>query len=543
LYADLAAAQVDELRTLREAAADQPVVDTLTRAVRALLGSASAEANPDAHFTELGGDSLSALTFSNLLHEIFGIVVPVGDIIGPATNLGQLAEYIEAERGSGAKRPTFATVHGQGTAQLHASDLTLDKFIDVTRLADAKTLPHTAGRPHTVLLTGANGYLGRFLCLEWLERLSQTGGRLICVVRGGDAVTARTRLEGVFDSGDPELLRHFHELAADHLEVLSGDIGQPNLGLDEATWDRLAQSVDLIVHSAALVNHVLPYGQLFGPNVVGTAELIHLAITTRIKPITYLSTVAVAMSVGPVDFQEDGDIRAISPVRRIDETYANGYANSKWAGEVLLREAHALCGLPVAVFRSDMILAHTRYIGQLNVPDAFTRLIFSLLATGIAPRSFYETDAQGNRSRAHYDGLPADFVAKSITILGEQATEGFRSFDVMNPYDDGVSQDTFVDWLIDAGHKIQRIDDYKDWLARFETALRALPEKQRQQTVLPLLNAYQKPEKPLRGAPAPTEVFHAAVREAKIGAGKDIPHLSAPLIDKYVTDLQYLGLL
>jgi fatty acid CoA ligase FadD9 len=175
--------------------------------------------------------------------------------------------------------------------------------------------------------------------------------------------------------------------------------------------------------------------------------------------------------------------------------------------------------------------------------------MFSLLATVIAPRSFYEIDAGENRSRAHYDGLPVDFVAESvatlgsITTLGEQATEGFRSFDVMNPYDDGVSLDTFVDWLIDAGHKIQRIDDYADWLARFETTLGALPEKQRQQTVLPLLNAYQRPQKPLRAAPAPTEVFHAAVRAAEIGAEEGIPHLSATLIDKYVTDLQHLGLL
>jgi fatty acid CoA ligase FadD9 len=44
----------------------------------------------------------------------------------------------------------------------------------------------------------------------------------------------------------------------------------------------------------------------------------------------------------------------------IDDRYANGYANSKWAGEVLLRETHDLCGLPVAVFRCDMILADTR---------------------------------------------------------------------------------------------------------------------------------------------------------------------------------------
>ncbi len=344
------------------------------------------------------------------------------------------------------------------------------------------------------------------------------------------------------------MVQRFRDLAVDHLEVITGDIGEPNLGLDQATWERLAQRVDLIVHPAALVNHVLPYGQLFGPNVVGTAELIRLAITTRIKPITYLSTVAVAMSVQPANFAEDGDIRMISPVRPIDANYANGYANSKWAGEVLLREAHDLCGLPVAVFRSDMILAHSRYAGQLNVPDAFTRLVFSLLVTGIAPWSFYEPSDPDNRVDAHYDGLPADFVAESVTTLGEQiatadeAAATYRSFDVMNPHDDGISLDVFVDWLIAAGNDIRRIDDYDEWLGRFATALRALPDRQRQHSVLPLLDAYRKPEKPLRGAPAPTDVFRSAVQMAKIGADKDIPHLSAALIDKYVSDLQLLGL-
>ena len=80
-----------------------------------------------------------------------------------------------------------------------------------------------------------------------------------------------------------------------------------------------------------------------------------------------------------------------SPTRKVDDSYANGYANSKWAGEVLLREANELCGLPVAVFRCDMILADTKYVGQLNVPDMFTRLMLSLVASGVAPGSFYET--------------------------------------------------------------------------------------------------------------------------------------------------------
>ncbi|MGD1174437.1 SDR family oxidoreductase, partial [Mycobacterium seoulense] len=192
------------------------------------------------------------------------------------------------------------------------------------------------------------------------------------------------------------LLRHFEELA-DHLEVVAGDKGEANLGLDPQTWQRLAETVDLIVDAAALVNTVLPYRELFGPNVMGTAELIRFALTTKIKPYTYVSTSAVGHQVERSLFTEDADIRAISPTRTIDNSYGNGYPNSKWAGEVLLREAHDLCGMPVSVFRSDVILADTTYAGQLNVPDVFTRTALSLLATGVAPSSFFQLDAEGNR--------------------------------------------------------------------------------------------------------------------------------------------------
>ncbi|MEU7632593.1 carboxylic acid reductase [Nocardia sp. NPDC049220] len=542
LYAELADAQANELLDLRHVAADLPVLDTVRRAAKALLGCASTDLRPDAHFSDLGGDSLSALSLSNLLQTAFGVEVPVSVVISPANGLRQIADYVVAERDSGTRRPTFDSVHGTG-AQVRAADLTLDEFIDARTLADAVALPRPTGAAHTVLLTGSNGYLGRFLCMEWLERLNATGGTLICLVRGGDQAAARKRLDAAFDSGDPGLIQHFQELAADTLEVLAGDIGEPNLGLDEATWDRLADSVDLVVHPAALVNHVLPYRQLFGPNVAGTAELIRLAITTRLKAFTYLSTVAVAAQIDPATFDEDADIREISPVRVVDESYANGYGNSKWAGEVLLREANDLCGLPVAVFRSDMILAHSRYAGQLNVPDMFTRLLLSLIATGIAPLSFYETDGEGNRQRAHYDGLPADFTAEAITTLGAAAASGFQTFDVLNPHDDGLSLDVFVDWLIDSGHPIERIADFGEWSDRFETALRGLREKQRHASLLPLLHAYRRPAPAVRGSVLPAKKFRSAVQAATIGFDHDIPHLSRRLIEKYVTDLELRNLL
>ena len=280
LYTDLAQGQATELRELRQRGAARPVIETISRGAAALLGTAAADLSPDAHFTDLGGDSLSALTFANLLREIFDIDVPVGVIVSPANDF-RLLPNTSKRNASGSTRPTFASVHGRGATEIHAGDLTLDKFLDAQTLATAPALPYPSQEVRTVLLTGATGFLGRYLALEWLERMHLVGGKVICLVRAKDDATAQLRLDEIFDSGDADLLSHYRRLAAEHLEVLAGDKGESDLGLDRMTWQRLADTVDLIVDPAALVNHVLPYDQLFGPNVVGTAELIRLALTTK----------------------------------------------------------------------------------------------------------------------------------------------------------------------------------------------------------------------------------------------------------------------
>ncbi|OBF21935.1 carboxylic acid reductase [Mycobacterium sp. ACS4331] len=543
LYVDLAEGQAGELSRLRASSGAGPALDTVSRAAGALLGTSAADLRPDAQFADLGGDSLSALTFANLLHDIFGVDVPVGVIVSPATDLQAIADFIDAQRTGGSRRPTYDSIHGRAATEVKAADLTLDRFLDPAILAAAPTLPGPASEIRTVLLTGATGFLGRYLALEWLERMDLVGGKVICLVRAKDDATARARLDATFDSGDAALTAHYRELAADHLEVLAGDKGEEDLGLDRQTWQRLADTVDLIVDPAALVNHVLPYSQLFAPNALGTAELIRIALTSRIKPFVYVSTIGVGAGIEPGKFVEQADIRQISPVRRVDDSYANGYGNSKWAGEVLLREAHDLCGLPVSVFRCDMILADTTYAGQLNLPDMFTRLMLSLVATGIAPGSFYELGPDGARQRAHYDGLPVEFIAEAISTLGSHVVDGFETYHVMNPYDDGIGLDEYVDWLIEAGYPVNRIADYGEWLQRFEKSLRALPDRQRQASLLPLLHNYQRPQPPLNGAMAPTDAFRAAVQEAKIGADKDIPHVDRAVIVKYISDLKLLGVL
>ncbi|CAM2983490.1 thioester reductase domain-containing protein, partial [Mycobacterium simiae] len=496
----------------------------------------------DDSFFDLGGDSISAMRLIATLNTALDTRLTVRTLFD-APSVGALSRQVDRH----TLDPRFVSVHGGQPERLRAADLTLDKFLDRQTLSVAAALPMPGSRLRTVLLTGATGFLGRYLVLQLLEQLELVDGTLICLVRDSCDADALRRLEKIFDSGDPRLLAHFRDLAAGRLRVIAGDKAQARLGLDEQTWQQLVESVDLIVDSAALVNGVLPYEELFGPNVGGTAELIRLALTARLKPYVYVSTANVGDQVDPSAFAEDADIRVVSPTRVNDGGPVTGYANSKWAGEVLLREAHDLCALPVVVFRSSMILADTSYLGQLNVADLVTRMVLSVVATGIAPGSFYQRDANGNRQRAHYDGLPVEFVAEAIATLGAQAVDGFQTYHVMNPHDDGIGLDTYVDWLIEAGYPIERIDDFDLWLQRFEAGLRRLPQRRRQHTVLALLQSagprYLRPATPAPPTSASTARFRAAVQEAKIGSDNDIPHVSAPILVKYVTDLQLLGLL
>ncbi len=115
------------------------MLETVGRAARALLGASSADLKAATQFLELGGDSLSALSFSNLLRELFDVEVPVGVVLSPANDLQAVADYIEAERVSGLRRPSPASVHGADAAEVSAAELALEKFIDADTLRAASS--------------------------------------------------------------------------------------------------------------------------------------------------------------------------------------------------------------------------------------------------------------------------------------------------------------------------------------------------------------------------------------------------------------------
>ena len=83
------------------------------------------------------------------------------------------------------------------------------------------------------------------------------------------------------------------------------------------------------------------YRELFASNVVGTTEIICLALTHHMKPLVFMSSIATALL--PAEgrtLDESADIRAVLPEVEPTSEVVDGYATTKWAGEVLLREAY-----------------------------------------------------------------------------------------------------------------------------------------------------------------------------------------------------------
>ncbi|MFI0743259.1 acyl carrier protein [Streptomyces sp. NPDC021100] len=67
LYTESAERESGELQALCREGPARPVPETVLRAARALLGHGREDLHPGTRFLELGGDSLSTLTFARLL--------------------------------------------------------------------------------------------------------------------------------------------------------------------------------------------------------------------------------------------------------------------------------------------------------------------------------------------------------------------------------------------------------------------------------------------------------------------------------------------
>ena len=514
----------------------QLLATTVREQLAAVLRVAPAKIEASTPFRALGIDSLMGLELRNRLQSALGVALPVSAVIHPNACVDRLAAELRALLQHNAPTAlTAAHIHGAQATQLRASDLRLQRFIPEV-LRSLPPLPAAAAAAadppaQAVLLTGANGFLGRFILLNLLQAMAmeKSGGRVVCLIRAASDDAAMLRLRNAFGGVDPSLEAMFGRLAQpERLSVYAADLAQPQLGLSAARHAELAAQIDCIVHVGALVNHAFGYAQLFEPNVLGTVELARLALTQRRKAFNFISSTAWINDLGrSTPVREDESAEGLSPTRTLSDGYISGYATSKWACEVLLGDLQRLGQMPVNIFRCSLLLPHRAYAGQLNADDFFTRLVVGLIATGIAPPSFHAKSPQP------FDGLPVDAAAADIARLALQPRQGLHHWHVANAHRNGASMDQVLEWVRSAGYRIEPVGPYAHWYSRFKGMLEALPEPQRRHSSLPAIYQWEQP------------VPHLVPLDASALqlSGAELPAMNEAYLRHCLTQMRALGLI
>ncbi|CAL8469078.1 g8619 [Coccomyxa elongata] len=175
---------------------------------------------------------------------------------------------------------------------------------------------------------------------------------------------------------------------------------------------------------------------------------------------------------------------------------------------------------------------------QINPTDFFTRLLCSIVYTGMAPQTFY-AEPRGNEE--HFDGLPVDFVSNIITTTALAERSGISTYHVVNPHwDDKVSLDAIVNWMESCGYKLRRFEDYGEWFQEFKAALESLERPLQSNSSLPIIHQWQKPLSQTPDLKFDAEQLRKKAQEL---TKKDIPSLDEAFVWQNLRHLAALQLI
>ena len=249
-------------------------------------------------------------------------------------------------------------------------------------------MPAAPGSPlhfREVLLTGATGFLGRYVLRDLL--CHDAGLVVHCVIRAADDQHGLERLRRAMQEAEI-----WDEAFASRTRVVVGDVTAVRFGLSEADFDVLCDTIDAVYHFAADVNLASSYLAIRKANVFSTRNVIELCLRKRCKHLFYAST----MGVFPQAFcgysTEFGDCRIehqmqpdLASMKRMFPIAWLGYPWSKLVSEQALLFAHA-AGVPLAVFRLPR--TGTAGTGHTNPHDATVRILAAIVEVELMPRGF-----------------------------------------------------------------------------------------------------------------------------------------------------------
>lgn len=187
----------------------------------------------------------------------------------------------------------------------------------------------------TILLTGANGYIGRHLLMAMLEK----GHKVIALVR---------RKNGQLEDRLDAVLKTFGSLWSNHIEVIEADITADGCGLSPAARNNLhTLDIHACVHCAGLTrfdDHLAE--EIFEHNMHGVRRVFELCRRLEISHFHHISTSFVAGEYTDIFRESDLDV---------EQTFRNPYERAKYDAEKYLHKAAVESNICIHIYRPSIV--------------------------------------------------------------------------------------------------------------------------------------------------------------------------------------------
>lgn len=312
-----------------------------------------------------------------------------------------------------------------------------------------------------VLLTGITGFLGKVL-LEKVLRSCPDVGTVFVLIREKKGQKCRDRLNKILGE---ELFEPLHKQKPEvfqKVQLVVGDIVQPDMGMCNSDRERVIKEVSVVVHGAASVRFDEPIRLSVRSNLAATKMIldfcrnitdlkvyVHVSTAycncnvTEIKEQVYPTYMDASNLMHITEWMDDSLLEALTP--KLIKDRPNVYTYTKAIAEELVLEASST--MPVAIVRPSIITGSWKepfegWVDNFNGPTGL------LIAVGKGILKTVYTDL-----RRATDLIPVDMVSNNVLAAawyrGSGRTEKMLVYNMTSGADNPLTWQEFMSHVLD----------------------------------------------------------------------------------------------